>query len=103
MAGLGPPPASHTAAKKKVMNATPDAFFMSIYEGNVEAVLKTLDESDPERLDKKIHGHNCPPLGLAARYGHTSLVEALLERGPDLIGEVSSTLHAPSCMQARVI
>ena len=61
--------------------------FLSIYEGDIEAVLKALDDS-PERLDKKLVGHNCNPFGLAARYGHTKLVEALLERDPDLIGEV---------------
>ena len=87
MQSLATLPAPNNTQTQQVVHAAPDAFFLSIYEGDVEAVLKALDDS-PERLNKKLVGHNCNPFGLAARYGHTKLVEALLERDPDLIGEV---------------
>ena len=91
MAFLSSPDATVTAVEHKVVTTTPpDDFFLSILNGAVENVLDEIDSRGEESLNKKLKGHNCPPLGLAARYGHTELVEALLARDPDLIGEVSA-------------
>merc|ERR1711998_727295 len=58
----------------------------AIRDGDEAFVARAL-EAFPEWLDKKLKGANCPPLGLAARFGQIQLVRTFLQSGADLIAQ----------------
>jgi len=85
MSGAAPETAS--GLKPSVQHAAPlDDFFVAIRDGDLVAAEAFVNENS-ERVDKKVKQVQCPPLALAARYGKMEILQMLLAKNADLIGE----------------